>query len=180
MTVWFSDHFGADGTADTSIATPGKITPSSINHGRIYYKRGFVEALALNSSTDVLRFFTMKSGDRLLELWISSDGGSGAGAIDIGLHLSGTAHDGAEVDLDLFANAVTISTNIERTDAFAEANTLQHEDHGKTLWELAAIGLQTYTVDPLVNFDFTANVTTDFTTTAPKLVLEAYYTSSGG
>ena len=180
MTVWYSDHFGADGDNDTSLPSIGKITPASVNHGRIYYKRATVTGLPLNSAPDVIRFFSLKSGDRLLELLISSDGSPGAGAMDIGLHLSGTAHDGAVVDQDLFASAQSISTAIERTDVFNESAVLQHEDHGKTLWALATVGALSLTADPLVNYDVTGTVTTSFTTTDAILTLEAYYTSSGG
>ncbi len=180
MTVWYSDHFGSDGDNDTSIASPGKVTPASINHGRIYYKRAMITGMPLNSSSDVLRFFSMMSGDRLLELMISSDGGSSGGAMDIGLYLSGTAHDGAVVDQDLFETATVISTAIERTDVLAAGTVLQHEDHGKTLWALATVGALSLTADPLVNYDVCGTVTTSFTTTDAILVLEAYYTSSGG
>ncbi len=180
MTVWFSDHFGSDGDNDTSIAVPGKITPASINHGRVYYKRAMITGMPLDSTPDVLRFFSMKSGDRLLELMVSSDGGSTAAAMDIGLYLSGLNHDGAVVDADVFETAQVISTAIERDDVLAAGTVLQHEDRGKTLWAMANVGAQSYTVDPLVNYDVCGLVTTAFTDADSIMVLEAYYTSSGG
>lgn len=177
MTVWFSDHYGTDGDNDTSIADPIKVVSAGISRSRVRYKRAFFTGLALDSTPDVIRFFTLKSGDRLLELLISSDGGSAAGAMDIGLYLSGTSHDGAVVDQDLFASAQAISSAIERTAVLIEASTLQHEDHGKQLWDMAQIGAATLTADPLVNYDICGTVTTAFTTTDSILVLEAYYTS---
>jgi len=177
MTVWYSDHYGADGDNDTSIASPPVVVPVGIKHGRVRYNRATITGLPLQTAPDVLRFFTMKSGDRLLELLLSSDGGSGAGAIDVGIYLAGTDHTGAVVDADLFASAQAISTAIERTDIFNESAVLQHEDHGKTLWALAAIGAGSDTVDPEVLYDICGTVTTSFTTTDSILTLEAYYTA---
>jgi hypothetical protein len=175
MSTWFSDHFGADGLNDTSLASPRIIPSAGIAHGRVRYKRAYLSGLCI--AADVLRFFSMKSGDRLIDLMLSSDGGSTAGAINVGLHLSGDNHDGDAVDADLFASAQAISTAMERTSIFAEATTLQHEDHGKTLWALAAIGAGSDTVDPLVSYDITGTVSTTFTDAVSILVMEAYYTS---
>lgn len=177
MTTWYSDHFGTDGDNDTSLADPPKIVSAGISHGRVRYKRGYFKGLALQVAPDVIRFFQLRSKDRLLELLISSDGGSDAGALDIGLHLAGTNHDGAVVDQDLFASAQDISSAIERTDIFNESAVLQHEDHGKTLWELAAVGAASYTEDPQLVFEVTGTITTSFTTADSILVLEAYYTA---
>ena len=176
MTVWYSDHFGTDGIADNSLASPIKIVSAGVNRSRVRYKRATVTGLALNSVPDVIPFFKMKSGARIINQWISSDGAAAAGAMDIGLYLW-TAHDiGAAVDVDLFSSAQAISTAIHKTAALIESDVLQHEDAGKTLWEMAAVGAGSDTVDPLVEYAICGTVTTSFTTTAPILTLEALYT----
>lgn len=175
MAVWYGTHFGVDAGTGNALVHPPKVVSAGIKHGRIRYNRAMITGLCL--SAEVLRFFSMKSSDRLLEIMISSNGGSDAGAIDIGIYLSGNDHDGAVVDADLFASAQATSTAIARTDAFNESAILQHEDRGKHLWELAAVGDGSDTVDPQVSYDICGVVTTEFTTTASILVLEAYYTS---
>jgi len=181
MARYFSDHFTATGVTQTALQVPGTVTASGVNHGRIYYKRAQLTVLGLNSTTDELRFFSLNSGDRLLELWLSSDGAAGAGAVDVGLYESGRDHTGTVVDANMFATAIDISSGLDRDEVLLEAEVLQHESHGIMMWEAVNVfSSATYAVDPLINFDVTCNVTTDFTTTAPVLVLEAYYTSSGG
>jgi len=177
MTVWYSDHFGTDGDNDTSLASPAKVVSAGISHGRVRYKRATFTGLALLTTPDVIRFYTLKSSDRIINQWISSDGGSTAGAIDIGLYLSGTNHDGAAVDVDLFSSAQAISSAIHKTAALVESTVLQHEDAGKTLWEMAAVGDASYTVDPVVEFDVCGTVTTAFTVADSILTIECLYTS---
>jgi len=177
MTVWYSDHFGTDGDNDTSLASPSKVVSAGVSRGRVRYKRATITGLPLQTTPDVLRFYTLKSSDRIINQWISSNGGSDAGAIDIGLYLTGTNHDGAVVDQDLFSSAQDISTAIHKTAALVESTVLQHEDAGKTLWEMAAVGAASYTSDPGVLFDVCATVTTSFTTTDSILTLECLYTS---
>jgi hypothetical protein len=175
MSTWYGTHFGVDAGTGVALVHPPKVVSVGVKHGRIRYNRSMITGLCL--SAEVLRFFSMKSSDRLLELMISSDGGSTAGACDFGIYLSGNAHDGAVQDVDLFASAQAISTAIARTDIFNESAVLQHEDRGKTLWELLAVGAGTDTVDPQVFYDICGTVTTTFTDAVSILVLEAYYTA---
>lgn len=175
MTVWYSDHYGADGDNDTSKVSPPLVVPVGIKHARIRYARATITGMPL--AADVLRFMTLRSGDRLLELMISSDGGSTAAALNFGIYLAGNAHDGAVKDADLFASAQAISTAIERTSIFLESGTPQHEDHGKRLWELLALGDGDDTVDPVVLYDICGVVSTAFTDADSIMTLEAYYTA---
>lgn len=177
MTVWYSDHFGTDGDNDTSLPATIKTVSAGVSHGRVRYKRATITGLPLLTTPDVLRFYTLHSSDRIINQWISSNGGSDAGAIDIGLYLSGTNHDGAAVDVDLFSSAQDISSAIHKTAALVESAVLQHEDAGKTLWAMANIGAATLTADPDVNYDICGTVTTAFTTTDSILTLECLYTS---
>ena len=175
MAVWYGTHFGVDAGTGNALVHPPKVVPVGVKHGRMRYNRAMITGLCLN--TEVLRFFSMKSSDRLIELMISSDGGSTAANIDIGLYLSGNAHDGAVQDVDLFASAQAIETAIHRDDAFIESAVIQHEDRGKHLWELLTVGAGTATVDPQVSYDICGTVTTEFTDAVSIMVLEAYYTA---
>lgn len=185
MTQWFSDHLSLPGTTAgfggitvNTLPDPLPVVSSAgVGHGRIRYKRATITGLPLVTTPDVLRFFSMRSGDRLFELLLSSDGGSTAGAVHIGIYLAGTNHDGAVVDADLFASAQTISTALDRTDVWTESTTLDGTDRGKALWEQAAVGAGTDTSDPDVVYDICATVSTSFTVADSELVLEAYYTS---
>ena len=175
MSTWYGTHFGVDAGTGVALTHPPKVVSNGIKHGRIRYNRAMITGLCL--STEEMRFFSMKSSDRLLELMVSSDGGSTAAAANFGVYLSGDAHDGAVVDADLFASAQALSTAIARTDIFNESAVLQHEDRGKMLWELCAVGAGSDTVDPQVSYDICGVVSTTFTDAVSIVVLEAYYTS---
>lgn len=176
MSTYFSDHYST-GLSITALPATEVNPDAGISHGRVRYKRAQVTALAL--TTDTIRMFTMRSDHRLIELVISSDGTSGAGAVNVGLYLTGSAHDGAVLDADLFGSAVTISTAIHRTAVLVESAVLQHEDGGKRLWEMVVIGADplSWTVDPQLRFDVVLVPSTSFTGTASILTLEAYYTA---
>jgi hypothetical protein len=124
---------------------------------------------------------TFKSGDRLLEMWLASDGTSAAGAVDVGLSLTGSNHDGALVDVDLFGTAIVTSTAMERSEALVEAAlakaTTVKSGRGLPLWEAAAIGAGSDTSDPGVQYDILLTPTTSFTSADSIITLEAYYTS---
>ena len=174
MAVYFSDHFNSTSGA-TSLADPTQIVSAGVNGGRLRYKKGTITDTV--TSGEVMRFFTMKSSDRLIELHISSDGGSDAGAVNVGIYLAGTNHDGAVVDADLFGSAVTISTAIDRTDAWTESTTLDGTDRGKALWAQAAVGAGSDTSDPGVLYDICCVASTTFTTADSIITLEAVYTA---
>jgi len=171
MSTYYSDNIAVS-TANTTFV-PGYRPTAGIKHARSRISTARISALAL--TTDTVRMITLQSGDRLLKLELTSNGGSDAGAIDLGLYLTGSAHDGAVVDVDLFMSAQTTSTAIDLTDAFNESAVLDHTDRGKTMWELAAVGAGTDTIDPLVQYDIVIVPTTSFTTTASILTLIATY-----
>jgi hypothetical protein len=171
MTAYYSDNI-ADSSANTTLVA-GYRPSAGIKHARTRVSTARVSGLLL--TTDIARMITLQSGDRLLKLELTSNGGSDAGAVNIGLYLSGSAHDGAVVDADLFASAQTISTAIDLTDVFNESAVLDHTDRGKTMWELAAVGAGSDTIDPLVQYDIVIVPSTSFTTTASILTLIATY-----
>lgn len=173
--VYFSDNI-ADDSDNTSLGVAYR-APVGIRHARTRTAIARVTALAL--TTDVVRMITLKSGDRLLALELATDGASAAGAVNVGLYLSGQAHDGAVADADVFAAAVTVSTETDLVDIFDQASLIDGVDRGRTMWELATLGTGTnYTEDPRVNFDICLVPSTSLTTTATELVLKAVYTSS--
>jgi len=180
MATYFSNHYTSTGIEQTAVDAGFRVS-AAISHGRVRYKRA--DATGLFLTTDTVRMFTMQSGYRLLELWLSSDGYSGAGAINIGLHKSGNAHDGLVIDADLFATAQTTSTIITRTNMLSEGGSAaiavatESAVNGLPLWQLAAMGAGTDTSDPGESWDFTITPSTSHTTNNILLTLEAYYTA---
>ncbi len=174
MAVYFSDNI-ADSSANTSLGVGYRATVG-VRHARTRTSIARVTALAL--TTDVVRMITLRSSDRLLSLELATDGACAAGAVNVGLYLSGSAHDGAVADADVFATAVTVSTETDLVDIFDENTLLDGVDRGRTLWEIATLGAGTnYTSDPIVNFDICLVPSTSLTTAAAELTLKAVYTS---
>jgi hypothetical protein len=174
MADWYSDHFGADGSNDNSQEVPKNKVDGTLIRGRKYVKRAVMVGMPL--ITEIVRMMSFRSGDRLYKLELFASGGT-AGAMDIGLYLAGNAHDGALVDVDLFASATTGASTIDGTDVFDESTNLIATDRGKFLWQLADKGAATYTADPFVTFDVCFTVTTSFTTADATLMLIAEFTA---
>lgn len=176
MTVWYSDHYGADGDNDIVLVSPPKVVGVRIKHARKRWSKAHFVGMPLDTTPDVVRMLTMKSSDVLIDLYMSCDGGSTAGDCDVGLYLTGGAHDGAVVDQDLFASAVDIHTAaFAPTSIYNEAATIGETNYGLPLWQLAALGAATYTEDPQVQFDICLTVTTSFTVADTIINLEALY-----
>lgn len=176
----FSDHFG------TGIATAlaGEIdldrtkrVAVGIGHGRLRYKRARVTIGTAAGIGDQIRLMQFRSSDRIIQVFMTSDGGGDAGAVDIGIYKTGAAHDGAVIDADLFGSAVAVDAAVARVDQFKESAILGDVDRGKTLWELADIGAGTYTVDPMEDWDLVATVTTAVTVALNTTVWEVIYTA---
>jgi hypothetical protein len=150
-------------------------------HGRERIKRAYMNVGTAAGIGDELRFMQFKSGDRLHELFVLTDGGCTAGAMDLGLYLSGLNHDGAVLDVDLFCSALVLSTATVWAAAAAEimieSAVLTDQDRGKPLWEILAVGAGTDTVDPMLDYDLTGVVTTARTAAVTNIVVFARYTS---
>lgn len=174
MARFYSDHFSADGSNKTTADNQVRVS-AGLSHGRVRYKRAIVSAMD-SANADEVRFAQFKSSDRIVELYLSGDGGGSAGTINLGLYKSGTDHDGAVIDMDLFASDIDTTGVIARVDQFKEAGTLTDRDRGKTLWELATIGAASYTSDPMEDWDLTGLMDAG-SDAALELVLEVYYTS---
>ena len=180
MATRYSDHFSTTGDDGDSLDMQVRVS-AGIGHGRLRYKRA--RANGLFTTSDTVRMMTFKSNDRLIELWLSYDGANTAGAVNVGLYLSGSNHSGAVVDADLFCTLQTTTTLAIRTDIMGEpASALiavagEEEVRGLPLWKQASYGAGTDTVDPMTEYDI---VITPYTTIAGAdslMTLEAYYTS---
>lgn len=169
-----ADYFGTgvQGTTNTvALAQPAQSVDkeAGYSHSRVRETYSVIDVTA--TSSDRIVFGLFKSSDRLIELRVSSDGGSTAGAIDVGLHSVSFANGTMEltaVDADLFEDAFTISSAVAYpgTDIFAARSTPFVDpitERGITFWEFAAAGAASYTEDPGLTFAVTATPSTDFT-----------------
>ncbi len=178
MSDQFSDHFTS--AAQPQAAFNTQFRPSAgISHGRMRKKVAAItlDLLPVFTTNDVARLMQFKSSDRIFEILVTSGGASTVVTVGLGLHETGNAHDGAVVDLDLFASALAVNGVIARVDQFTESGTLDNFDRGKTLWELAALGAATYTEDPFLDFDLTMTAGAATTTADEPLLIEVLYTA---
>ena len=174
MATYFSDHYAEDFSTNSTVDKQYKIS-AGIGHARLRYKKALCTVMAL--TTDQIRFMTFKSSDRIVSILVSATGGSTAGALDVGLHLTGNNHDGAVIDKDLFGAALDTKGALARTESFIEAGTLTEADRAKPLWVVAAIGAASYTVDPGVQFDLSGVPSTSFTDAVEVMTVEVWYTA---
>ena len=173
MATFFSDHYTATGVSQSAVDRRHKVAAGA-GHGRLRYKKVNLTGLVTNS--DHARFATFKSSDRIIEILVSASGASTAGDLNIGLHLAGNNHDGAVIDMDLFASALATAGALARQEAFKEATTLTDLDRGEPIWSLNT-GHALWTADPGIEIDLTGTPTTTFTDTAEVLTVEVLYTS---
>lgn len=177
MATYFSDHFSTAAAATTVDRVHRPVV--AISHGRLRYKRAKIAFTP--AAADIVRFFTLKSGDRLVELWLSSDDmASTSATVHVGIYKAGDNHDGAVIDDDVFATSVdTATAALARSDVFNEAgNFTLPVGRGSTLWELADAGAGTYTADPQEAWDVTMTIAAISGPAASDVVLEAYYTAA--
>ncbi len=179
MANWYSDHFGTDGSADSTIADPRKIVSSGVNSGRLRVKRAEITVLD-SAAADVLWMFTMKSSDRLYKLEHQTDGGfSASSSSELGLYTYNANHNGAVLDVDLYGASLDLTSALDVQTEVLDLGALGGEDRGKTLWEQLAVGAGSDTVDPDVQYDFCMTLNGEDDATSSTYVLVAYYTSGG-
>lgn len=174
MATYFSDHYNVldDAGLSQTSADMSHRAASGTKHARVRYSRASLTALLTTASSDVARLMTLKSNARIHAIYIQSGGEAAAGACNVGLYKTGVNHDGAVVDADLFASASTApSADTARTEIMVQAGTLTDEQRGTRLWELAG-----ESSDPQIEYDITMEASTTFTTTAPEIIVEVYYT----
>lgn len=177
MARWFSDHYGADGSADSSVADPRIIPSVGVSGGRWRVKRATITVLD-TAAADILMMFTLKSSDRLYALYINTDGGfSASNSAEVGLYTYARTHDGAVLDVDLFGAAQDLTSAIDVLTEILTSGALGGEDRGKTLWEQLAVGAGSDTVDPMAKYDFAITLNGEDDATSSTAVLWAIYTS---
>jgi hypothetical protein len=163
---YFSDHLGADrdGDEETTLANPDTAISSGISHSRLRCCIATINMVdTLPVADDVYRLFTLKSSDRIMQFWMSSDAqAAGSNTVDVGCYLEGGKglHTGAVIDMDLFSSDLDVASGFAMTNILHESTTVPDESAGLQLWEMAALGAASYTVDPMVNIDITSNVGT--------------------
>ena len=175
MANWYSDHFGADGSADSSVKDPAKISHVGISGGRMRVKRASITVLD-SAAADVLWMFSMKSGDRLYKLEHQTDGGfSASSSAELGLYTYAETHDGAVLDVDLFGAGQDVTSALDVATEVFDDGALGGEDRGKQLWEQLAVGAGSDTVDPFVQYDFCLTLNGEDDATSSTYVLIAHY-----
>lgn len=182
MATWFSDLLGRDGDGldDQLLPTTMQLNRVGLNHARMRKKIAFAD---LDDGTDncaagdIVRMMTFKSGDRITDIRVTTDGDwTGTNTCDLGLYLSGTNHDGAALDINLFQAAVDYDTPLARADGFDEA-VLSDDDRGKALWELYAIGAGSDTEDPMVEYDLAVTLLGE-PTNGGQITIEVDYSAN--
>lgn len=181
MTTFYSEHYAAESSASVAPATelPAVRTRHvpGIDRTPMYVSRVHVDFSAATTDPDdgdMIRLLTLRSSDRLHSIWGFWGNGEwvdGGGVMtgDLGLFHEGAAHDGAEIDDNMFATLLTVETAQDFLDHMTEAGTVPATNRMARMWEIANLGLTTptgYTEDPQVNFDivFTFNTVTTITT----------------
>ena len=180
MATRYSDHFSTTGDDGDPLDMQVRVS-AGIGHGRLRYKRA--RANGLFTTSDTVRMMTFHSSDRIIELWLSYDGANTAGAVNVGLYLSGPNHSGAAVSAALFATALNTTTLAIRTDIMGEpASALiavagEEEVRGLPLWQQINYGSTTISEDPMTEYDLVITPTTTIAGADSLMTLEAYYTS---
>ena len=176
MATWFSDHYSSGSSVSALPATP--VRPGAgIGHARKRYKRAQITVPNAVASNDVFRLMTFRSGDRITDIRVHAGDGFTANAnLQVGLYKSGQAHDGAVIDLNLFAADLDAGGGLEDAEAYIQATTLVGENRGEPLWFLANIGGGTYSADPDEEWDLLGTFLVDMTT-GGTIVVEVEYTA---
>ncbi len=170
MASYYSDLFAARTTPGTLDVQ--KRASAGLSHGRLRYAIAHFDPGAVVASSSTVRMKQFKSGDRINSILLTSNDSGSAGDIDVGLYKTGTNHDGAVIDADLFASAQDVNAASRVSlEIFAEAS-LGVLDLGKTLWELAG-----QSSDPMEDWDLVVSFPEATTDAAFHMLLEIYYTS---
>ena len=172
---YLSDHYNK--TAASALPQiPAIIVPQSVDKAYLRYKRGEVDLSASSiSAGDQIRMFTLKSGDRINEMVISTDA-SWVFVANLGLYQAGFKHTGIVLDADLFASALDFDgggSGLIQQEVLTEATTILDEERGTPLWTMLG-----QSEEPFEYWDMTFTQTSG--TTGSRMILEVYYTREGG
>jgi len=177
-TNYFGSLLGALGTGDeeTAYSSPRTKVSAGLQHARLRTSIATIDMTdTLPVVDDTYRFFTMKSSDRIYELWTYLDSAAAAtNTVNFGTMLTGDDNDGAVIDEDLFYSLADVASGEVWTDNLHEAGTVPVTAKGMPLWEMCALGAASYTVDPVVNIDITGQVGTAATNGGIYIVRVVY------
>jgi hypothetical protein len=141
------------------------------------YKKMSFTGTPLITTPDTIVYGTFKTSDRIFEVLVSDDAAlPTTGNLDVGFNVSNDAHDGAVLDIDLIMDNQAFTSAQARVDRFTDG-VLGDLDRGKTIWELLALGAQSYTEDPQLNVDLVGTVVTASFDALSVHNIEVYYTS---
>jgi len=192
MATTYSDYFNSVMTVEDGTAAASSVVLASTAAAQVLDKTwtprrglggGRVHAICARAviatiggtSADVVRMFTLNSAARIIDLRYNTAGTSTTYAADVGIYLSGAAHDGAVVDVDLFDAAAALATAQVNIDCFS-LGVLTDQDRGRPLWHLAQIGGATVTgVDPGVEYDVCLTSTATLVTVIEEVVMTCLY-----
>lgn len=195
MARFFSDHYStivSSATVKPATAIDGTVKSNPGLAGNINYKVAHLdfESVATGDFTtgDQFRYFNVASGDRPIELFISSVGSEWTGtsiAAAFGLYEQGLAHDGPLIDTVLFHthNVPPAKNRAERL--FGSAGSLDGlgTNRGEPFWRLASIGAGAsngvYLEDPLEVWDLTVTFTFTAITATGEMQVELFYIPGG-
>lgn len=177
--IHYSPHFTI--TAPNLVASvvddPAIKVAPGLRHATMRHTHALIElAAATLTDEDEIRFLTMKSSDRLLELRASLPAAWAATTLtaEVGIYLAGENHAGAVVDVDLFDATFEMDDTHARADVFINAALLD-EQRGLPLW-----GLLGLSADPNVLYDIVWTISVlDTVTAQSNMLVEAIYKSGG-
>lgn len=189
MPTLFSNHYNTSGSVSNGIGLVGEELPlasphvkigAGWSHARVRRSHARISMGTVFASGDEMRMLTIKSSDRIYSIQVSSDGAGTDGEADLGLYLSGSAHDGALPTANavgLFGDALKLDDALDRVEEI-EAGDLDFEDLGMQAWEMINVATaSTYSQDPIVNYDLTFTGTTTATGGVTIVNIEVYYTA---
>ena len=138
----------------------------SFAHARL--RKTYAQITTAAADTDDLIIAYFKSSDRIVDIQFYTDGGSTAGAFNLGLWVADFSNGGTAItvaDADLYTSAQATSTAIlygaaAVTSIFLESAVLTDADRGNALWAQLATGAGSDTTDPGVTYALVAEVST--------------------
>lgn len=183
MADFWSDHYTNTALGSTTIDDPRIKVAAGLNHAKRRYKRATLAVTTATAAGDVLRFFKIKSSDRIIELQLSHDADASTTVNgDIGLYTVGAG--GAVLDLDLYGDVLVapcddLTVVIGRTETITGdvfiGGVLTDVDRGLMAWEQLAIGAGTDTVDPILEYEVCLTIAAETGIVASEYVLECTY-----
>ncbi len=153
-----------------AVATPVVLTNPSQSVGELKEASSVATVSATQSSGDTIRFVRVPSNARISEVLLSTADATTGGAINIGVWK--TVEDGgAVVDADLFASALALTGGpFLNSDQTFESTEYTYAESALPLWQV--LGLS---VDPKINYDIVAEVSTTFNGAGTTIALKVRY-----